>query len=333
MSKIRFGIIGTGGMAGGHAKRINSHEDTELVALCDVSEEIVNGFIDRVLKDATQPFEIHTNTEKMFAEAKLDAVLIASPHTLHFEHGMQALAAGCHIYMEKPMVTNTDQAYKLRDEAKKVGKTVIVGYNTPCSTAFETIKNVINDGSLGNLELVNGYISQNWMNATKGTWRQKPELSGGGQAYDSGAHLLNSLVWSVGDNPEKVSTFLDNKDTAVDINSVINVKFKNGVLANITISGNCPTWGSFMTFIFDKGRIDVDGWTGGWIKGFKDGEEFDIVPESATETGPLKNFIDSILGRDKPRTSPQNGVYQSELMDAVYESAKTGQIVTVESRE
>ncbi|MBN4073946.1 Gfo/Idh/MocA family oxidoreductase, partial [bacterium AH-315-E10] len=328
MASLRFGILGTGGMAGGHAQRVQAHSETELVALCDVAEDIVEGFIERNLADASQEIAIYTDTQEMFDKADLDIVLIASPHTLHFEHGMQALAAGCHIFMEKPMVTDTEQAYKLHKEAEKQDKIVIIGYNTPCSPAFEAIRNTIRDGSLGKLELVTGYLSQDWMKLTKGLWRQKPELSGGGQAYDSGAHLLNSLVWSVESNPRQVSTFIDNHGTPVDINSVINVRFDNNVMASITVSGNCPASSSFMSFIFEDGRIDVDGWCGTWIKAFKGNEEFDIIPEDAKETNPLDNLIDAIQGKDEARTSPQNGIYQSELMDAVYKSAETGQVVT-----
>jgi predicted dehydrogenase len=327
MSLIKFGIIGTGGMARGHAKRINENKETEVTALCDVSEDIVLKFKEAALSDCKNELQIFTDTKQMFKDANLDAVLIASPHTLHFEHGMQALEAGCHIYMEKPMVTDTKQAYTLKEKAEEVGKIVIIGYNTPCSPVFETIKNTINNGDLGKLELVNGFLSQNWMNATKGTWRQKPELSGGGQAYDSGAHILNSLVWSVGSSPKRVSAFIDNHGTDVDINSVISVQFENNVMANITISGNCPEAGAFMTFIFDNGRIDVDGWTANWIKAFQNGEEIDIVPKKAKQTGPLKNLIDAILGREEPRTTPQNGIYQSELMDAIYLSAQKNEII------
>ncbi|MDA1045279.1 MAG: Gfo/Idh/MocA family oxidoreductase [Verrucomicrobia bacterium] len=333
MTALKFGIVGTGGMAGYHAPRIQAHAETELIALCDLSVDIVNGFIKRHLSNATQDIGVYTNSQEMFDNVDLDVVLIATPHTLHFEHGMQALAAGCHVYMEKPMVTDTRQAYALSAEAKKQGKILIIGYNTPCSAAFNAIRNTIRDGSLGRLELVSGYLSQGWMTPTTGSWRQDPRLSGGGQAYDSGAHLFNSLVWSVESNPRQVSTFLDHHGTPVDINSVVNVRFENNVMASITISGNCSDGGTFMTFIFENGRIDVDGWNAEWIKAFKGGKAFDIIPADSKNTNPLDNLMDAIHGRAEARTSPINGIYQSELMDAVYTSADTGQVVTVKAQK
>ena len=72
--------------------------------------------------------------------------------------------------------------------------------------------------------------------------------------------------------------------------------------------------------------MEVDGWSGGWIKVFRPGQgqvKYPPIPGKA-ET-PDDNFIDAILGRAEPQTSPINGVIQSELMDAIYESARTGQ--------
>ena len=81
-----------------------------------------------------------------------------------------------------------------------------------------------------------------------------------------------------------------------------------------------------MALIFDNGRIEVDGWSGGWIRVFKGGEQLDPPPitDQMSAGSPDDNFIDAILGRAEPRTSPVNGIIQSELMDAIYESARTG---------
>nr|MBA2479020.1 hypothetical protein [Planctomycetota bacterium] len=69
----------------------------------------------------------------------------------------------------------------------------------------------------------------------------------------------------------------------------------------------------------------VDGWGGGWIKVF--GPHGEEKPElTATSVSPDDNFIDAILGRAPAHTSPANGIVQSELMDAIYASAKTGAV-------
>lgn len=321
-------MIGCGGNSSGHARRLKEHPDVQIIAACDVNTEIADGYIDRNLPEIKPQPVAYDDIDKMLAETKPDAALISTPHTLHFEQGMKALNASCHVFMEKPMVTAAEDAYTIAQKVEETGKVFVVGYNTPCSANFYYLREQIRNKTLGKLELVTGYITQDWLRMTKGAWRQEPELSGGGQAYDSGAHLLNSLCWSVESNIDEVFAFIDNCGAKVDVNSSINIRFENGVLAGIVISGNCPSPGGTHTaFIFDGGRIEIDGWGGGWIRVFEGNKQLEKPPiTEEMSAGPADyNFIDAILGRAEPRTSAVNGIIQCELMDAIYESARTGQ--------
>lgn len=325
---LRFAMIGTGGFARSHGKRFAGLDSVQVVALCDVSTDITKAFAEVCFPDDYPEIEHYDSVEKLFERDDLDAVVIASPHTMHFTHAMQALAAGCHCYIEKPMVTSAPDAYTLRDEATKQGKIVVIGYNTPSTNTFDYLRETIRAKRLGELELVNGYISQSWYKGTKGKWRQQPELSGGGQAYDSGAHFLCSVIWTVESPVAAVCAFIDEKDTEVDINSVLNVRFKNGVMASLTIGGNSVHWGSFGAFVFEDGVIEIDAWNGRWIREYRELGKVEAEIELPPEPGhAMLNFIDAIEGRAEPRTTPTDGVLQTELMDAVYESARTGAIV------
>jgi len=122
MPKVRVAILGCGGMAGAHARRYKENPDVEIVALSDVSEEQVQKFIDRHLADYEPRPAVYTDAAEMYSRAKPDAVSIVTPHTLHFQHGMQALEAGCHVLMEKPMVTDSGQAHELARKVKESGK-------------------------------------------------------------------------------------------------------------------------------------------------------------------------------------------------------------------
>lgn len=323
---IKVALLGCGGMMGGHVFRLNQMPEVKIVGLCDVTGEIVKKFAERNLINTSHKPDFFTDAAEMYTACKPDAVFISTPHTQHYVQGSQALDAGCHVFMEKPMVTSLDDAYKLADKVKKTGKILVIGYNTSCSPEFNYLRNIIRDKTFGKLELVTGYISQDWLRFTTGLWRQEPALSGGGQAYDSGAHIFNSLCWSVESGIEEVFSYVDNHGTRVDINSVSSIKFSNGVLANITIGGNCPGGGSFMAFIFDGGHIEIDGWGAGWINVWK-GEQKLKYPPITQEMGALSpdhNFIDAILGRSEPRTTVKNGIIQSQLMDCFYESQRTG---------
>ena len=325
MSKIKMAILGCGGMSGEHARRYKVRPDVEIVALCDVSEEIVHGYIAKNLSDVEAKPQVFTDFDSMLSEASPDAVTIVTPHTLHFEHGMKALAAGCHVLMEKPMVTDSGDAKTLKRAVEASGKVFVVGYNASCTPAMQFLRAAIRDQSYGKLETVTGWQTQAWAKGTKGSWRQNPALSGGGQMYDSGAHMFNSLVWSVESPVETVFAFTDNVGTPVDINGTVNIRFQNGVLATMTIAGNCLAGGGALIYTFERARIEVDGWNGSWIKVFKGWGAPETIEVPGQSQLPNDNFIDAILGRAPAQTNATNGLIQSQLMmDAIYQSARSG---------
>jgi hypothetical protein len=107
------------------------------------------------------------------------------------------------------------------------------------------------------------------------------------------------------------------------------VRFANGIFAGISIDGNCYATGAGLVYLFKNGRIEFDGWSGSWLRVWKGTEELSDLPtadNSFTSTG---NFIDSILGHATPAAGARNGVLQSELMDAIYQSADSGQVVKI----
>ena len=133
LAKVRLAMIGCGGNSGHHARLMRQNPDVEICAAVDVNEEIVNNYIDRNLGGYEPRPAVYTDLDRMLAGVKPDAVLISTPHTLHFEQGMKALEAGCHVFMEKPMVTAADQAYALAEKVKETRKVFVIGYNTPCT--------------------------------------------------------------------------------------------------------------------------------------------------------------------------------------------------------
>ncbi|MCC7146706.1 MAG: Gfo/Idh/MocA family oxidoreductase [Phycisphaeraceae bacterium] len=324
MKPLKIALIGCGGIMSKHSRVFKARPDCKIVALHDVTLDRVRAFMDKQLADVAEKPSLYTDLDKLYAETKPDAVVIATPHTLHYEQAVQALDHGCHILMEKPMVTQADHAHDLAKRVEKSKKIFVVGYNTPCSPEFDYIRQTIKDKTFGKLELITGYLSQNWKKFTIGSWRQDPKLSGGGQANDSGAHLLNSLCWTVDAPIAEVFAFVDNVGTPVDINSSIAIKFANGVLASIAVSGNCPSDGSHMVYMFENGRIEVDGWGAAWMNVFGPNGKIKYPKVTTEPQTPADNFIDAILGKTAQRTMPRNGIIQSELMEAIYESARTG---------
>ena len=329
MDKVRIAMLGTGGIANKHAGQSASIPEVEIVGLCDVSEENMQRLIERSLTHrASDPPPQFKDTAEMYDKTKPDAVVICTPHTMHYDHCAQALDRGIHVLIEKPMVTELSDAIALEKKVHETDKVLCIAYNTPCTVEFYKLREITRNGELGKLKVVSMYLSQPWYHFTKGKWRQDPKLSGGGQLYDSGAHALNSLCWVVENDVEEVHAYIDRLDTEVDINGTLNVKFANGCIAAVAINGESPS-GSYASFMFENGKVDIDPWGGSWIQitDRTSGKEQKIkYPTMTTEDSqPLKNFVDAILGRDEARTTVRNGVIQSQLMDAVYASDKSGQ--------
>src|SRR5690242_774277 len=106
---IRIGLVGCGGMANWHASQLKGIEKTRVVALCDTIAEHTKQFREKYFADALE-FDSY---ERMLEEAKLDAVVLVTPHTLHYSQAKTALERGLHVLVEKPMVTSSAHAYDL----------------------------------------------------------------------------------------------------------------------------------------------------------------------------------------------------------------------------
>ncbi len=321
----RVALIGCGGIQVKHLFCLRRRGGAEVVAVMDTNASAIASFCEKQqLPDTVARF---TDLASLYKHGGFDIVSISTPHTLHFEQSMQALEHNCHVLLEKPMVTDSAEARVLAEKVKSTGKVMVVGYNATAMPEVQYLRDRIADGSLGKLELVSVWITQGWKTGTTGLWRQKPELSGGGMAYDSGAHPLSTLLYCVNSDVSEVYAWTDNVGTPVDINCTAHIRFKNGVSACVVIGGNCPASTASATFIFDNGRVDIDPWQGTSITVFKGKDRVKYPPISSTIIDPVDNILDAIEGKAHVIAGPELGTRMSDLMDAIYASAKQGKPV------
>lgn len=331
MKTLRAGILGCGGFAGAHARRLKAIPGVQIVALCDKSETQIQGLVDGRLADYVPAPGRYTDPAKMFAEAKLDIVAIVTPHVLHYVHAVQALDAGCHVLLEKPMTTNAGDARLLAAKAGKSGKVLLVAYNTAYTRPFQWLRETIRSRQLGKVELVCGYLSQDWKRLTKGSWRHDAAVSGGGQVIDSGAHMIGGLCWAMESAPVEAYACMDMQDAKVDINTAAVVRFANGAVATLAVGGNCPANGSHMGLMFDAGRVEIDGWNGGWVRAWKGSEELMGLPAGEGEPNPDANLVAAVRGEAEPLCTAGHGVVAAVLTSALFESARLGKPVLIGS--
>jgi predicted dehydrogenase len=324
--KVRIGFIGAGGIAHLHARQIAGIPEAEIVALNDTSAASIERIKAAFPELADVPaFEDY---REMLDKVEMDGVEISTPHTLHFPQAMDALDKGLNVLLEKPMVCSVDHARKLIARAEKADRVVMLSYQRHFQPQYRYIRQAIQDGQIGDVTFVSALQGQNWKDAVAGTWRQIPELSGGGQLNDSGSHLIDMLLWLTGLSVDEVHGYVDNCGTPVDINSALSLKFTNGAQGTVSVVGDSPTWWEDFTIWGAKGALFYRN--GQLSQSDETGKVFQ--PENLPEgSNPDRNFVDAILGKDEVKSPPICGLRVIELTEAAWKSGELGQPVKVSS--
>lgn len=317
--KIRVGIVGVGGISFGHIARFMESPDAEIVALVDNDPKRLEAAIERVPALAGVP--TYSDYKDMLAVGGLDAVQINTPHTLHFEQIMDSLNAGLHVLTEKPMVCTTPHAKEMIKKAEEVNKVVMISYQRHFQSQYRYVKQMVSSGTLGEVTYISALQCQNWKHAVANTWRQIPELSGGGQLNDSGSHLLDILLWTSGLTAKSVHAYVDNCGTPVDINSALSMSFTNGAQGTISVVGDAPCWYEDFTIWGTKGVIFYRN--GKLIYTNEKGEMSE--PTDLPEGGNVdQGFCDVILGRAQNWVPAECGLRVIELTEAAWKSSEMG---------
>ena len=324
---IHLAIIGCGGHANSHAAALKLLPDARVTALVDVLPERAEAFRQKYFEGAS----VHTNFDDFLKNRPddLDAVVICTPHTMHYPQCKAALLAGLNVLVEKPMVTASAHAYDLWKIVKQAGKQLSIAFQAPHSAEFQYLKSLRDSGKLGTVQIVQGWLAQGWLKNTANTWRQDPSLSGGGQMYDSGSHVLNAMMWLMNEPVVEVSCMIDNKGAPVDINGVAIMRFRSGALGSVGIGGNSPGWNVRVSLQTDRLQA-ITGPHGGFLE-ISD-EKYPHVPASTAPAAftPIRNFVETLAGREQLQSPVRYGVLLSALMDALYESAERKAPVKVE---
>ncbi len=325
-AKVRIGFIGAGGIAHGHAHRIIESGLAEVVALADPSEASLARMKEREPSLAAVP--TFADYREMLAKVPMDAVEIHSPHCYHTQQMLDAMDAGLHVLCEKPMASTVAEARQVIAKRDATGKILGISYQRHFEPMYRYIRQQATGGALGNLQTVVVIMAQEWLRATKGTWRQDPKISCGGQLNDSGSHLMDMLLWTTGLKAERVYAEENFFDAKVDIDTTLTVRFTSGAIGNVTILGNAPqgfwelfgVWGSQGSIIYDM----ASGVREQFFGQFEQKKEF-----GRPENNPDLNFIRAILGQEEIQAPAECGLRVAELTEAAWRSAASHQPVAV----
>lgn len=321
---VRIGFIGAGGIARSHVKRLLDIPEAQVVAFAEPSDKAIARMVQDYPQTAKLP--VFSDYREMLRAVPMDAVEIHTPHTQHYQQGLDVFAAGKHLLMEKPVACTVAHARGLIEAGK--GKVFMISYQRHFQGPYLYVRDQIQKGVLGKLHYVAALQSQNWLRATAGTWRQCKADSGGGQINDSGSHLIDILLWTTGLAAESVNAYMDNRGTEVDIDSAVSLRFTNGALGTLSVIGDSPmwweeftVWGTEGAILYRNGKIMQRAY------GAADMTEVTQLPGDST---PDRNFVDAILGRAQVQVPPECGLRVIELTEAAWKSAEWGRPVRVE---
>ena len=327
--KTRIATIGAGGMARHHLK-VMLETGADIRVICEPSAQNYELYADAMSTLGADPPPNQPDLDQMLADYsdQLDAVFIITPHNLHHDQAKACLEAGLDVLLEKPMVMNAEEARSLIETRDRTGRHLVVAFQGGLSPQVRHAAELIQSGALGELLTVTGLVWQGWKNLSAGTWRQVPEIAGGGFLFDSGAHMLNTVCTLVGEDFASVAAWTDNRGAAVDINGAIMGKLESGALVNITGCGDCIPGMHSEIYVCLTGGVIRTGVHGERLFIRRAGETEESEADLPKMRGAWDQFTQVRAGEIENPCPPEVGLRMARLWDAIVASAaKDGEIV------
>lgn len=330
MSRIKIGIIGTGGLGTSLGSGVVDHERAELVALADIDEDA------RTAAGAElgiQPDAQYEDLDSMLAGEGLDAMVVATPHTLHFDQIQRGLDAGLHVLCEKPLVTTVEDARTLVERDEETDSVLMVGYQRHLESQYRYARDRWADGD-HTPEYVNAEIGENWIESYTGTWRTDYDLSGGGFMFDTGSHLIDVLLWALGEEPDYVSADMDFHDDEgrIEANASVRIRFESGVVADLTMPGDVGKLSEWVHVWDDEGSVYFERktWSDYDVSVVDEDNEERVPDISGFDTqSKIDAFVEAIQTGTEPPATAADALRALAVKEAAYESDRTGERVPV----
>ena len=358
MKRHKIGIIGCGGIANGkHMPAIKSVDRADMVAFCDLVEEKARK---AAAEYGIEGAKVYTDYKEMLKDESIDVCYVLTPNRSHADLTCDALRAGKHVMCEKPMAKTAADAKRMVQVAKETGKKLTIGYQHRHKAASQYLKQVIGRGDLGEIYYSKALAIRRRGTPNWGVFLNEYE-QGGGPLIDIGTHSLDLTLYLM-DNYEPrmvVGTrykMVENAECgnpwggwAADENTSLEdaafgfIVMKNG--ATITLDA---TWAINTCEPIQEGSCDLCGSKAGArirrdevvLNKCEFNKQLETVPnmksggvafyEGLEMTPPVVEqiaWMDAIDNDTDPVVLPEQACVVSEILEAIYTSAKTGKPV------
>jgi len=199
---LNVGIIGLGGIARTHCEAIATLDDVRVIAVADLLEEPRQ----RYMREYDIPRGYVSHTE-LLQDDDVDAVAVVLGHQLHHRLTIDALNAGKHVLVEKPMALSLDQCDDMIAAADANNRKLMVGLSQHFYPTSIAAKSILDSGQLGPVITAVCYMSKNWTYEGRRP-QYRSRFHGGGMLLANGVHVVDRLTWLMGSQAVSVSSAL-----------------------------------------------------------------------------------------------------------------------------
>lgn len=355
-SPIRFALIGCGSIAKTQVKALLALlPEVELVYVCDTMVERAKALADE--------FSLQiADFETICADASIDAVTFCTPTGVHTELGIRALEAGKHVVVEKPLDVSPEACRRIKDASEKAGKLCSVISQHRYDPASSVVREALDAGKFGELIFTEAripwfrtqeyYDSEDW----RGTWA----IDGGGALTNQGIHTVDLMLWFAGPVKRVFARMATVAHERIEVEDLITVQieFESGMMGSLLAStamypgfpislglfgvqGSALIEGDELQKLAIQGEETVSGSganahavqvaTGGTRSASAQAEQ----PSDAkwqwgdAHREQFRDFAACIRSGDTPIVTAQDGLNAVQFIQACYESARSGEWVTV----
>lgn len=352
MAKKTVAIIGTGSIAKAHMKAWATIADRyEIIACCDLDGDKARRFAETYNIPS-----VYTDVAEMMEKEKPYCVSNCTWNSAHAETTIAALRGGAHVLCEKPMAISTAEAEEMAKAAKENNRLLQIGFIRRFGQDAETVKRLADAGILGDIY----YGKTHFLRRDNGPggWFNDKAYSGGGSMMDIGVHMIDLCRYLAG-NPKPVSVYAAVFDHLKDMKvigakkdweiegaekaykndvedlAIATIRFDNGFVLHVEVSSALHTCapGRCIELFGTKGGIRIDSDVeyctsqAGMHVVSKPTAPSSFRHEEAC-AAEVRNFVEAIEGAPC-RATAQDGIELMKIIDAIYESARTGSQVTI----
>jgi len=329
-SAVRMGIAGCGVAARIHLDRLLAQEDVAIVGCADPELSAARALADRAVHHAesrSTAVPAFADHRELLREAAPDALAIFSPHRTHYRVAMDALQAGCHLFVEKPLSTNVQEAADIVSLARGRQLKVGVGHQYRLCPSLVEARRCLAAGMIGPVRLVTATLARPWLTtlgAAESTWRFDVKGAGGGVLADAGDHLVDALLWTTEQVAHEVAAFQSQWDPGIDLITAAAIRLADGTPVTLAISGISPGALFSLEYFGELGRLRATDQT---LEEERFGAPRQDIPLPAASRTIDGDFV-AALRDQTPLCCPADQALDTvRLLEAMARSATTRQVV------